>query len=167
MARKNGIDIQVKLPTDRELAKMFDAIPQLKRHGVLGATTQAGAKVIVSRAKQLAPRGNDADRQKRSAKQKAAANWNIRLHTTIAEVTRRGNRLAFSIVGPRHPQGNKAYFNSPKSGRRRHVLWGKAGGERSKLSIRNWIVQAFDETRSSQLSAMKAALTKKIHEMMS
>jgi hypothetical protein len=166
MARKNGIDVQMKLPTDRELAKMFDAIPQLKRHGVLGATTQAGAKVIVSRARQLAPRGNDADRQKRSAKQKAAANWNIRLYTTIAEVTRRGNRLAFSIVGPRHPQGNKAYFNSPKSGSRRHVLWGRDGG-RVKTAIRNWIVQAFDETRPAQLAAMKAALTKKINEMMS
>lgn len=164
MARKNGLDIKMSLPTDAELAAMFDAVPMLKRHDVMGATTTAGAKVIVQRAKQLAPRGNDEDRKKRSATQKAAANWNIRLHTTIAQVTRKGNTRAFSIVGPRHPIGNKAYLNSPKNGSRRHVLWGRDGG-RVKTAIRNWIVQAFDETRSQQLSAMKAALAKKVSEM--
>jgi len=161
----NGLQIKINFPSDRELAKMFDAVPQLKRHDVMGATTTAGAKVIVARAKDLAPRGTDADRQKRSAKQKASANWNTKLHTTIDYVTRKGNRLAFSIVGPKHPSGNKAYFNSPKSGSRQHKLWGRDAG-RVKSAIRNWIVQAFDETKPAQLSAMKAALTNKINEMM-
>lgn len=165
MARKNGLDIKISLPTDRELAKMFDAVPMLQRHDVMGATTTAGAKVVLARAKQLAPRGNDADRKKRSAKQKAAANWNVRLHTTIAQVTRKGNTKAFSLIGPRHPDGNKAYMNAPRSGSRPHVLWGRRVG-RIKTAIRNWIVQAFDETREQQLSAMKSAMAKKIDQML-
>jgi len=80
-------------------------------------------------------------------------------------VTRGGNRRSFSIVGPKHPFGNVAYFNSPKSGQRKHKLWGKDVG-RVRKATRNWIVQAFDETRPQQLSAMKTALTKKVHEML-
>lgn len=161
-----GLRITTKLPTDRELEKMFNAVPMLRRHDVLGVTTAAGAKEVLSRAKALAPRGTEADRRKRSAKQKAAANWNIRLHTTVAVVTRKGNRLAFSIVGPKHPSGNKAYLNSPQSGSRKHKLWGRDVG-RVRKATRNWIVQAYDETRPQQLAAMKAALTKKVAEMFS
>jgi len=161
-----GLRLKIDLPTDAELAKMFDAVPMLKRHDVMGTVTTAGAKVIVERAKQLAPRGTQSDRDKRSAKQKAAANWNIRLHTTIAYVTRKGNRRAFSIVGPRHPSGNKANFNSPKSGSRRHVLWGNRTRIQQRKADRNWMVQAFDESRQQQLSAMKSALTQKVNEMM-
>jgi hypothetical protein len=161
-----GLRIKMDLPTDKELAEMFDAVSLLKRHEVMSATTKAGGRIVVDRAKQAAPRGTDADRRKRSKKQKAAANWNIRLHTTIAMVTRGGNRRSFSIVGPRHPIGNKAYFNSPKSGSRRHVLWGNRTLVRQRKADRNWIVQAFDESRSQQLSAMKTELTKKVNEML-
>lgn len=161
-----GLRMRMNLPNDREIAAMFDAVPLLKKHEVMSATTKAGAKVIVSKAKQIAPRGTQADRDKRSKKQRASANWNIRLHTTVAMVTRGRYTRSFSIVGPRHPDGNKAYLNSPKSGSRRHVLWGNRTRVRQKKATRNWMMQAFDESRSQQLSAMKSALTKKVDEML-
>jgi hypothetical protein len=167
MAR-NGIDIRMQLPTDADLRKLFDAVPQLRRYQVMPATTRAGGQVVVKRAKQLAPRSTPADRKKRSKKQRAEANWDGKpLHRSVAMVTRNYERASVSVVGPKHPDGNKAWFNSPKSGHRLHVLWGKAGGRRTKLAIRNWIVRAFDETRPQQLEAMKLALKKRIAEMLS
>jgi hypothetical protein len=144
---------------------MFDAVPLLQRHGVTKKATTAAAKVIVARAKVLAPRGTEKDRRKRSNSQKASANWNIRLHTTIAYVTRVAARMAYSVIGPRHPDGNKAYLNSPKSGSRQHVLWGKRTG-RVRRATRNWIVQAFDETQNQQLAEMKASIMKSVDDMM-
>lgn len=163
----NSLDVKLNLPTDAELAAMFDAVPMLRRNDVLGPVTAAGAKVIQERAKQLAPRSTASDRKKRSAKQRASAAWDkVPLRDTIGMVTRKGQRIAFSIVGPKHPHGNKAYFNASRKGSRRHILWGRDVG-RVKISIRNWIVQASDETKGQQLAAMKAALTKKVAEMFS
>jgi len=34
-----------------------------------------------------------------------------------------------------------------------------------KKATRNWMMQAFDESRGEQLSAMKSALTKKVDEL--
>jgi hypothetical protein len=162
---RNALDLRLSLPSDRDLAKMFDAVPKLQRHGVAKKATTAAAKVIVAKARAIAPRGTEKDRKKRSNSQKASANWNIRLHTTIAYVTRVAARLAYSVVGPRHPDGNKAYLNSPKSGSRQHVLWGRRKG-RVRRATRNWIVQAFDETQNQQLAEMKASLMKSTHDMM-
>ena len=162
---RNALDMRLSLPSDRDLARMFDAVPKLQQHGVTKKATTAAAKVIVARARAIAPRGTEADRKKRSAKQRASANWNIRLHTTIAYVTRVAARLAYSVIGPRHPDGNKAYLNSPKSGSRKHKLWGRNTG-RTRRADRNWIVQAFDETQNQQLAEMKASLMKSTREMM-
>jgi hypothetical protein len=144
---------------------MFDAVPQLKRHAVMKASTTAAAKVIVDRAKQLAPRGTKADADKRSKKQRSEANWNVKLRTTIAQVTRTYDKASFSVVGPKSPHGNKAYMNQPRKRSRPHKLWGKDVG-RTYKAARSWIISAFDETQNQQLSAMKAALTKKVDEMM-
>jgi len=162
---KNALDIRVRLPSDSELKKMFDAVPQLKRHAVMKASTTAAAKVIASRARQLAPRGTKSDAAKRSKKQRSEANWNIKLRTTIAQVTRAYDNGSFSVVGPKSPDGNKAYLNQPRKVSRLHKLWGKNVG-RTYKAARNWIMQAFDETQNQQLAAMKAALIKKVDEMM-
>lgn len=166
MAR-NGIDLRMQLPTDADLRKMFDAVPQLRRYQVIPTTTKAGGRIVLARARQLAPRSTAEDRAKRSKKQRAQANWDAKpLHKSVAMVTRTYDRSAATIVGPKHPDGNKAYFNSPKSGSRLHVLWGMQAGRRTKLAIRNWVVRAFDETKPQQLQAMKAALSRKIKEML-
>lgn len=159
----NKLDFRAELPTNLEIAGMFDAVPMLKKHQTLGRTTDAAAGIIQRRAKSLTPRGKPENRRKRSKKQRAAANWDTQLHTTIAKVTRRRDRSAFSIVGPRHPDGNKAWFNSPKKGSRKHILWGKDRGREFK-SLRNWIVQAFDETKTEQLAAMRKTLRKSLDD---
>jgi hypothetical protein len=87
-----------------------------------------------------------------------------------------------AVIGPRWPKGNKAYFNTSPKGNAGH-RWGKAGQQyqrtrngrtetytaiaaKPRSQIRNWIVQAFDETKSQQLAAMKAKLTELTDKMM-
>lgn len=157
MARKNGIDLKLKLPTDAELKKMFDAVPILQRHRVSDQVVRAGARPIVTAARRLAPRSTEADRAKRSESQREKADWNYPLWKTIKQVVRKGrNAGAISIVGPEWPKGNKVYFNTSPAGRRQ-VLWGKRTG-RVVPQIRNWIVLAFEQTQTQQLSAMKKKL---------
>lgn len=160
----NKLDIKMNLPGDAEIKAMFDAVPILERRGVADKVIRAGAKPIVKRARQLAPRGNETDRRKRSKKQKQSANWNIPLFKTIALVVRKYQKTnGVGIIGPRYPDGNKAYFNTSLRGRRQ-VLWGHRTG-RVLPQIRNWIVQAFDETRQEQNAAMKAKLKQLLDEI--
>lgn len=145
------------MPTDGELNRMFDAVPALERYQVGDKTVRAGSSPVVKRARQLAPRATQKDRDKRARKQKSEANWNIPLHKTIARVVRKYRQArAFAVIGPKHPEGNKAHFNTSPSGRRQ-VLWGRRTGK-VVAQIRNWIVQAFDETKPQQLNAMKSKL---------
>jgi hypothetical protein len=154
---KNGIDMRLNLPSDADLKRMFDAVPILQRHKVADQTVRAGARPIVTKARQLAPRGDrTGTSKKRSKSQQAKANWNIPLWKTISMVVRKYAVNASAIVGPKWPEGNKAYFNTGPGGRRQ-VLWGKVTGV-TVPQIRNWIVQAFDETKPQQLSAMKKKL---------
>lgn len=147
------------LPSDAEIAQMFDAVPILERHGVADKTLRAGAAPVVQRARRLAPRSNQDDRDKRSAKQKASADWNFPLWKTIKQVVRKYDADGFAVVGPEYPKGNKAYFNTSPDGRIRK-LWGHLPKSLSVIvpQIRNWIVRAFDETREAQLGAMKKKL---------
>ena len=154
---KNKLDLQMKMPRDAELQKMFGGVAQLNRYEVGDKVVRAGAASIVTRARALAPRSTQESREKRSKNQKASADWNYPLWKTIKMVVRkyqRGN--AGAIVGPEWPKGNKAYFNTSPQGRKQ-VLWGKVTG-RTIPQIRNWIVKAFDETRPQQLAAMKNKL---------
>lgn len=152
-----SVKLKNNLPTDRALKRIFDAVPILERHEVSDKTVAVAAKIVVARAKQLTPRGNEEDRRKRSASQRSKADWNYPLWKTTAYVTRKyGNAAGLAVIGTRWPKGNKAYFfTSPKG--RRQVLWGRRTG-RVIAQVRNWIVQAFDETKSAQISAMKNKL---------
>lgn len=153
------IDLDTRgLPTDAEIERMFAAVPQLQRHGVADKATRAGAKPIVKRARQLAPRSSQTGTdKKRSKSQRQSADWGIPLWKTIKQVVRKySNGGATAVVGPEWPEGNKAYFNTSPKGRRK-FLWGRDTGEIAP-QVRNWIVQAFDETRTEQLAAMKRKL---------
>lgn len=154
---KNGLDMKLDLPSDADMKRMFDAVPILQRHKVADQTVRAGCKPIVAKARQLAPRGDRTGTSKRRSKaQQAQANWNIPLWKTIAMVVRKYSANAAGIVGPKWPDGNKAYFNTGPSGRKQ-VLWGKVTGV-TVPQVRNWIVEAFDETKPQQLEAMKKKL---------
>lgn len=161
----NKLDIKLNLPTDAELERLLNLVPKLEKFKVLDQTIAAGIAPIVKRAKELTPRGNPQDRAKRSRSQKSKADWDYPLWKTIKRVIRKyQSRYGVGIVGPEWPKGNKAYFfTSPKG--RRQVLWGKPTG-RTLQAVRNWIVQAADETRPAQLSAMKAKLTTLLDRVM-
>lgn len=165
MAR-NGIDIRMNLPTDAELSKMFDAVPILERHRVSDRVVRAGGNVIAKRARQLAPQSAKTGSTKKWSKKMfidggtggtARKKGEKPLWKTIKLIVRKGrNAGAISVVGPEWPEGNKAYFNTSPKGRKQ-VLWGKRTGK-VVAQIRNWIVQAFDETKTQQLAAMKKTL---------
>lgn len=161
----NGIDIKMDLPSDAELRRMFDMVPKLEAFKVLDKAVDAASKPVVKRARELAPRGTEVDRSKRSKGQRSKADWNYPLWKTIKRVIRKyQNRYGMAVVGPEWPKGNKAYFfTSPKG--RRIWYWGKNSGK-TKVATRNWIVQAFDETRTAQLDAMKASVAKSMDEVM-
>ena len=161
----NGIDLKLELPSDDDLKRMWDMVPKLERYQVLDKATREVGKVVVDRAQQLAPRSSKTGtNNKRGKNQAKEANWNYPLWKSIRMVVRKYSRVTIVVIGPKHPEGNKAYFNTSPDGRRQ-VLWGLRTGKRIP-QIRNWIVQAFDETKAQQMSAMKASLQTSIDQVM-
>lgn len=162
----NKFDIKMNLPTDAELTRMFDMAPKLEKYRVVDQAVQAASAPVVKRARELAPRSAvTGSAKKRSKSQRDKADWNYPLWKTIKRVIRKySNRYGLAIVGPEWPKGNKAYFNTSPNGRR-EVLWGKPTG-RVVQAIRNFIVQAFDETKPEQLDAMKKSLQKTTDQVM-
>jgi hypothetical protein len=163
----NSLDIKHNLPSDAEAKRMFDAVPILERYKVADKTLREGSKVILTKARQLAPRQTAAKRDLRSSKQRQSADWDTPLWKTVKRVVRKQKRgNGFAVIGPEWPKGNKAYFNTSPAGRKR-VLWGKQPKNLSPVApqVRNWIVKAFDETRSAQLAAMKAKLRTLMREV--
>lgn len=183
----NKLDLNFKLPTDAELDRMFNMVPKLERFKVLDEVTKAGTAPIVKRARELAPRSTPADRKKRSKNQRNGVtksgdkiDWDYPLWKTIKRVIRKYNsRYGVGVVGPEWPKGNKAYFNTGPKGNKGHH-WGYEGKvyprsdgkvhipgpPKARAQVRNWIVQAFDETKGAQLSAMKAKLTELLDKVM-
>lgn len=167
MATKSGIDIRMeRMPDEAQLKALFDVTPKLKQYQVLDTVLASGAAPIIKKAIQLTPKSSETGTaDKRSAKQKAAANWQIPLWKTIAKVTRKyGAKFGIVVIGPKWPEGNKAYFNTSPKGRR-VWYWGKDSGK-TKSQVRNWIVQAADETLSEQDKAMEKTIKRLVRKMM-
>lgn len=169
---KNRVDVRIDMPSDAELSRMFDAVPLLDRHQVFDKVLRAGARPVVTRAKQLAPRSSKTGSKDKWSKKMlvdGGAGGTPRgkaetpLWKTIALVVRKYMKGGVSVVGPKWPEGNKAYFNTGPSGRRQ-FLWGRNTGV-VVAQIRNWIVQAFEETKPLQLSAMKKKLRQLMQEI--
>ena len=162
---RNALDLKMELPSDADLKRMFDAVPQLRKHDVMTGAVREASKIIAQRARQYAPRSTPEDRAKRSDSQKRSADWeSTPLRTTIGHVVRQYDTGAVGVTGPRHPHGNKAYFNQPRNRQRKHVLWGRDVG-RVFTAARNWIVMAFEDTKPQQLEKMKSVLKQKLNDM--
>lgn len=144
---------------------MLGRLPRLvvSEGGPLDRAVQAPCNIVAKRARQLAPDSRKTGtKNKQSAKTKGK--WPVRLKTTIRSKVIRYPNGAWGIVGPKSPEGNSAHFMQEKP--RRHVLWGKATLIKQYRIERNWITQAFDETKSEQLSAMEASLKRDIDDNM-
>ena len=167
MAAKNALTVAMKLPTDDELNKMLADAEFLRAFKVQSEAVEAASVVVRNRARQLAPRSKPEDRRRRSKKQKASADWeSVPLHTTIDFVVRDYKNGSSGFIGPAWPHGNKAYFNQPRNRSRKQVLWGKMTRLQPYIATRNWIVQAFDETKAQQVAAMKTALKAAVDRLM-
>jgi hypothetical protein len=169
----NSLDVAFDLPSQEKIDQMFNMVPQLQRYKAVDKVVRAGAQVVAKRARDLTPRSTEEARKKRSRKQQSEADWNYPLWKTIKYIVRKYEEDGLAVVGPEWPKGNKAYFNTSPKGRLR-VLWGRGPNPNSPKplssiapQIRNWIVQAFDETRQEQYAAMRAALTKFTDELFS
>jgi len=159
-----SISIKTNFATNNEIAQMFGTIETFRQYQVGDRIVTAGSSVILKRAKELAPRDIKGHGKKRSKAQKDKAEWTKPLWKTVSRKIVRADRGAYAIIGPSWPAGNKAYFNTSPSGRR-VFYWGKDANI-TKVAIRNWIVQAADETQSEQQSAMKAKIQEAIDEVM-
>jgi hypothetical protein len=170
----NKLDIKIKMPSDAEINKMFNAVPILERHRVADQVVRAGSRAVVRKARALAPRSTTSGSVSKWSqkmyetggtgdKGTPRKKGEIPLWKTIAVVVRKYHTNGTAIVGPKYNEGNKAYFNTGPSGRKQ-VLWGRVTGK-TVPQLRNWIVQAFDETKSEQLAAMKKKLQQKMKEI--
>lgn len=154
------IDIRFDFPSDSQIDGLLNVVGQMEKYKASDKMVAAMARVILARARQLVPHGTQTDRDARSSAQKAAADWESRLYRSIAMAVRKTTRLAYAVVGPSWPKGSKAYFNvAYKKGSRAVWYWGKNMGF-AKPAIRNWLLQAADETKSQQIQAAKTALVK-------
>lgn len=187
-----SITFKTNFASDAQIATMFGTVGAFERHKVGDRVVTAGSTVVLKRAKELAPRDIKNNAKKRSENQKNSVsksgvkiNWDIQLRTTMALKVVKTDMGAYAIVGPKYPDGNKAYFNTGPSGNKGHH-WGypgkeyptkrvkadgtpvvhKAGQAKARIQIRNWIVQAADETKSEQVNAMGAKLKEAIDEVM-
>jgi hypothetical protein len=155
---------QVDFPSDDELKTMFGTVNTFEKFKVGDKTVRAAAKIVLKRARQLAPRDTKGWSKLRAKKQKASSKWDAKpLWKTIKMKVVKGQSGGYAVVGPEYGVGNKAYFDTSPKGRR-VFYWGNDAGK-VRLMVRNWIVQAADETRAEQLAAMKVALTEAVEQL--
>lgn len=153
--------VKVEIKGDKEILDLLDRLPKLavSAGGPIDRAVTRAAKIVARRARQLSPdskknsKGNPRDKQSKKSK----AGWPEKLKTTIRHRVIRYDTGTWAVVGPKNPEGNAAHFMQEKS--RPHVLWGRASAIKRYRDERNWIIRSFDETKSEQLSAVKASLT--------
>lgn len=162
----NKLEFKHDLPSDAELAAMFDMVPKLERYQVGDKVTRAAGKIVLERVKQLTPRSSQTGTaKKRSGAQSKGADWAPPLWKGMSMAVRKYATSTWAWVGPRWRDGQKIYFIAEwKKQTRRAFYWGRPGPVVRKM--RNFIVQAFDETKTQQLSAMKSTLTSEIDKVM-
>ena len=120
------------------------------------------AKVVAKRAVELAPDSDKTKSRDRQSK-KTKAIWTGKLKRLIRTKVIKYERSSWAVVGPKSKEGNMSHFQQEKP--RRLVLWGKATRVAQYRIERNWISQAFDETKSEQVSAMENSLQSDVEKL--
>lgn len=136
--------INVSVDGVDDVLKMLEEVDHNTYFKVTDKGIRKASQLVQRRAKQLAPRSSKTgSAKKRSVSQSQSGNWNIPLSKTIISKVLKHARGALGIVGPSWPEGNKAFFNNAKNGRR-EVYWGKPQGTIYKGE--DWLKRAFDES---------------------
>lgn len=163
-----SVSVKVELTGHESVLALLDRLPKLvvAAGGPTDKAVGAAAKSVARRAVTLAPdsRKNPKGDSRKKQSKKSKGIWTAKLKQTVRQKVIKYESGAWAIVGPKSPQGNMAHFMQEKP--RVHVLWGKASAVKHFRDTRNWIVKAFDETKSEQLSAMEASLKNSIDENM-
>lgn len=155
------VSVKVEVQGDAEILALLDRLPKLavSAGGPIDRAVTRAAKIVAARARKLAPdskknpKGNPRDKQSKKSK----GIWSKKLKTTVRHRVIKYDTGTWAVVGPKNPEGNAAHFMQEKP--RAHVLFGKASAVQKYRDERNWIIKAFDETKSEQLAAVKASLT--------
>jgi hypothetical protein len=153
-------NVKIEIKGDQEIVALLERLPKLvvSAGGPMDRAVGKAATIVAKRARQIAPdsrknaKGNPRDKQSKKSK----GIWGSKLKQKIKQKIIRYPTTAWAVVGAQNPHGNMAHFMQEKP--RRHVLWGKATAVKQFRIERNWITQAFDETKSEQQSAMKSSL---------
>lgn len=157
-------ELKVSISGEEKILALLDQLPALvaaQGGPVDRAITQAGDLIVV-RAKELAPDSKlTGSRNKQSKKSREI--WSKKLRNTIRKKIVKYPKTTVAIVGPKSPEGNMAHFMQEDV--RRHVLWGNENNVRTYRIQRNWITQAFDETRSEQLKVIEDVLRDEIDKV--
>lgn len=157
--------VRVRIQGDQHLQALLDQLPKLvvAAGGPADRAVRKGTNVIAKRARQVAPDSRRTGTKKKQSS-KSRNIWKYRVRQKIrAKLVRYANG-SYGVVGPKSPEGNAANFVQGTD--RRHVLWGKSTAIAKYRYARNWMKQAFDETKSEQAAAMRASLTADIAENM-
>ena len=155
-----AFDLQVSFPTDTELDRAFDVIGAMDRYKCADRVVRAMGNVVLKRAKELVPRSANTGSTKLWSKKNAHRKGELPLWRSLRLIVRKTSKLSYALVGPVWREGQKAYFNLAYKKKSRAVwLWGR-DANRTVPAIRNWMLQASDETHPQQLAAGLAELRK-------
>lgn len=148
---------------------MLQRMPKLvvASGGPMDRAVRKASTIVARRARQLAPSSKLTGSRKLQSKT-TKTKWETNIDGTAKNPLREQIKTklvkyptaSHGIIGPSSPKGNQAHFGQTKS--RRHVLWGKSSLVTGYRIARDWIVQAFDETKSLQNTAMIASLRQDI-----
>lgn len=149
-----------------ELQRLLGQLPVLlvAAGGPTDRAVKAGANIVAARARSLAPDSSQTGSRNRQSK-KSKAIWTGKLRRLIRVKSIRYDRGASSwaVIGPKSREGNMSHFQQEKP--RRLVLWGKSTSVKQYRIARNWITQAFDETKGEATQVMAASIQADIDKL--
>ncbi len=169
MARGSSSSISVTVTLNQATVIALNSMPVLMQKELLNKALPAAGRIVRDRARQLAPDGEKSgNTKKQSKKTKQVMRPELRLRDTIAvKIKRYANRLLV-MVGPKHPDGNDAFFNfGVKSQSRRVVYWGRQTGKQRPMTTEHveggglapaFLAKAIDETKAAQIMAVEDAV---------
>jgi hypothetical protein len=141
--------ISMQLEGYDELLAILNRIDDTLTGPVMRECVQAACQVVETRAKQLVPVGDSADKPDLKP-----------LRDTIGSVVRGYGERTLGVIGPMVPAG--AHGHKVEHGHA-EVLWGLRTGRR--VPPHPFLRPAFDQTKAQQLAAMEAVIARTLREL--
>lgn len=158
-----SVSIDVKFSD--EALKLIGQLPQLVTFAAIDKSLKEFARPVVQKMLAIAPSSRETgSRRAWSSKYKKNPKWEgIDSGKHVRFRIRKYERGAIVYMGPSHPIGNKQQFNLPKSGIRKHILWGKDTGKTYRVR-RRWTQRAYDETATVAMDSFTTSLKRELEK---